>query len=105
MVTTTHVRRKSAAITAQNTFSEALPLQSGEKCSISISGTFSATVSLQRRFDGADGSWNDVATPEGDAGWTVPVESTYEADENCEVRLGVKTSNYTSGTANVRLGK
>lgn len=63
--------------------------------SLSVSGTFVATVFIQRSFD--ETNWHDVAsytTPTEDAGFE-PVGASY--------RVGVKTGGYTSGTVNVRL--
>ena len=86
---------KSKNISAENTFT-------GNKevygpCDISISGTFEATVTLQRSFD--EGStWLDVDT------WTAPAESYFtEKRQNVLYRIGIKTGDYTSGTAKVLL--
>lgn len=67
----------------------------GRRFAITITGTFTATVTLQRSFD--DGAtWQDVST-------YTTVTSTTLADglDNQIVwyRIGVKTGNYTSGTA------
>ncbi len=85
--------RKTAAITAQNTFTDPISLQSKEMASISISGTFSATVTVQRELEG--GTWLDVET------YTSAVEKNYTSGSNESIRVGVKTSDYTSGTVNV----
>lgn len=90
--------RKSvaASITAQNTFTKLLSINANERASVSISGTFVGTVTLQRRLDGAN--WRDVNP------WTSPDDPTYVADESGDIRLGIKTGDYTSGTAVCRLG-
>jgi hypothetical protein len=62
--------------------------------SISVSGTFSATVTLQRSAD--DVLWEDVES------YTGVVSKTYDDDlDNATMyyRLFVKVGNYTSGTA------
>lgn len=59
------------------------------------SGTWSATVTLQRSLT-APGSWTDVAT------FTTNGTATYTDDLDNQVvyyRIGVKTGDYTSGTA------
>lgn len=91
-------------ITAENSFTNALEI-TGE-FNLSIYGTFSATVTLQRSFD-AGTTWHDVNS------WTAPFEGvdTEPALRDygvtpvvAQYRVGVKTGGYTSGTANVRLG-
>ena len=86
----------SASISTQNTFTGALSVPAEARTSVSVSGTFVATVTLQRRLDGAN--WRDVQT------WTGEMEVTYVADESQDLRLGVKTGDYTSGTVTARLG-
>ncbi len=86
-----------ASITAQNTFTDAVQLNAGQKAAISISGTFSATVTVQRRLDGSN--WRDVES------FTSAVEKTFSADSGCEIRAGVKTGGYSSGTAILLIGK
>jgi hypothetical protein len=81
------------SITAQNTFSDALELVG--HFNLSISGTFVATVTVQRSFNGTD--WFDVDT------FTAPIE-TYGFDPSqCSYRAGVKTGAFTSGTVVVSL--
>jgi len=93
----------TASVTAQNSFTDPLPLSAGDKASVSVSGTFNTLVTLQRRF-GA-GAWADIPNPDGSFGFAGPTQQTYEADESCELRLGVKTGDFTSGTVECRLGK
>lgn len=89
----------SLAISAQNTFTPWVALL-GE-FNLSISGTWAGTVTIQRTFDG---------------GTTVLDVNTYTAnieDRGSEphghgytlYRVGIKTGQYTSGTANVRLNQ
>jgi hypothetical protein len=84
----------SAAITAQNTFTPKAKLEGN--FSISISGTFVATVVVQRSPDGTN--WFDVNS------FTAPFEGTGYEPEEMFYRIGVKTSGFGSGTVNVRLG-
>lgn len=88
---------KSAAITAQNTFSDPLRIEAGG-FNLSIWGTFAATVHLQRSFNGG-ATWLDVAT------YTAPVEDVGNEPVGALYRAGVKTGGFTSGTVNVRLGQ
>jgi hypothetical protein len=65
-----------------------------------ISGTFVATVTLQRSLSSSTGPWQDVTT------YTVVTTTTYDDsldNQLCWYRLGVKTGGYTSGTAAVEL--
>jgi hypothetical protein len=62
---------------------------------LSISGTFSATVTVQRSTDGA--TWRDVDT------FTAPSEEVgYDPMKNF-YRAGIKTGDYTSGSATILL--
>ena len=84
-------------ISAQNTFSDGIYTEGG--FNLSISGTFVATVTVQRSFD-AGSTWRDVDT------FTAPIE-TYGVDPEPVVvyRAGVKTGDYTSGTVSIRIGR
>lgn len=82
-------------ITAANTYTTPVLIQSGNSFDISISGTFVATVVLQRSKDGA--TWLDVAS------FTAPVEQTGSAGSAWYFRLGVKTGGFTSGPVLVDL--
>jgi len=84
----------SADIAAQNTFTTAKMLQGD--FNVSVSGTFAATVTVQRSPDNS--SWFDVNT------FTTPIETAGFEPELMWYRVGVKTGDYTSGTAAVRLG-
>lgn len=85
----------SKAIEAENTFSDPVPLSG--YFNVSISGTFVATVTVQRSLD--KNTWYDVNS------FTAPFEGAAMEPESLFYRVGVKTGNYTSGTVNVRLGK
>lgn len=66
---------------------------------VSVSGTFVATITLQRSFDNG-ATWKDVEEI------TAQVEKNYEDfTEGIKYRAGVKTGGYTSGTAEVILAK
>lgn len=81
-------------ISAQNTFTD--PVQLIGHFNVSISGTFSATVTAQRSKDATN--WVDVDT------WTAPSEDVGIEPEIMWYRLGVKTGDYTSGSVVIRIG-
>lgn len=85
-------------ITAQNTFTEPLKVSINKRYSLTISGTFDATITLQKTYDSGT-TWFDVERfvgPDSDVSIEVP--------ENLQVRIGVKTGEFVSGSAYVRLG-
>lgn len=92
----------TAAISAQNTFTSTIQVTGvGEnrRFAITITGTWSATVTLQRSV-GVTGNWVDVST------YTSNVATTYaDGLDNQTVfyRIGIKTGQYTSGTATCTL--
>ncbi|MDP7302789.1 MAG: hypothetical protein QGG09_06785 [Pirellulaceae bacterium] len=74
-------------------------LQIKGKLNISLSGTWSATVTLQRSFDRGT-TWLDVQN------WTANAEAVdEESEENVLYRIWCKTGDYTSGTAVARLSR
>lgn len=85
----------TAAIAAQNTFTDPIRIQ--EHGTIRISGTFTATVSLQRSEDGV--TWHDT----GDT-WTAAGVHSFSDYTKMLYRAGVKTSGYTTGTVSLWLG-
>jgi len=90
-----------ASITAEDNFTGSI-LVTGVGASrdftISITGTWSATVTLQRSID--DATWEDVQT------YTANTTATFsDGLDNVEYyyRIGVKTGGYTSGTVGLGL--
>lgn len=86
-----------SSIAAANTFTSAITINKGEVLQVSISGTWVATVMLQRSYDGGS-NWYDYFS------WTT--NQTLEItgiEDNVQFRLGIKTAMYTSGTAVCRL--
>lgn len=66
---------------------------------VSISGTFVATVTIQRKFEGKS-VWQDVFD------FTAPNECVgNQVDAKTFWRIGVKTGNFTSGPIEVRLAQ
>lgn len=95
-------QRTTAVLTGENQFSDPVRITGVENSRIftrSISGTFVATVRLQRSV-GAVGSWEDISS------FTVPASGSFDDDLDNQIifyRLGIKTGEYTSGTVNVEL--
>lgn len=90
----------SASITAQNTFTEESIFSHEKPFNLSVGGSgWSATVTLQRSFDGGS-TWLDVWTT------TSPSEEIVDNSEaNVLWRVGCKTSEYSSGTIPLRLSQ
>jgi hypothetical protein len=84
----------TVTITAENTFSTGA-LTEGY-FNVSISGTFVATVFLQRSTDNT--TWMDVDS------FTTPLEQYGFDPEFMYYRIGVKTGGFTSGTIVCRIG-
>ena len=94
----------TASVTAENTFTNAIRVTGVDSTRIFTivrSGTWSATVTLQRSLDDPDaGPWEDVTT------YTTNATITYDDGLDNQIayyRIGVKTGNYTSGTAVLNL--
>ena len=85
------------SISAENTFSEDVPLAG--QFNLSLSGTWAATVVVQRSFDDC-ATWVDVEefTENGQYVGTEP-------ERGVRYRVGVKTGYYTSGTVIGRLSQ
>ncbi len=92
-----HLAGVEASISADNTFSSSVRLRG--KFNLSLSGTWTATVTVQRSFD--DGTiWVDVED------FTENVERVGEEPEvGVLYRFGIKLGNYTSGTVVGRLSQ
>lgn len=92
----------TAAVTAENQFTDPIRvtgIDNGRVFSIVITGTWTATVTLQRSV-GEPGDWTDVTT------YTTNQSTTYDDALDNQIiyyRLGVKTGGFTSGTANLEL--
>jgi hypothetical protein len=80
--------RTSVSAAAQNTFSNAIQVVGS--FDISVSGTFVATLTVQRSEDGS--TWRDVKS------YTLPAEEVGYDPILTYYRVGVKTGGYTSGT-------
>ena len=97
-----------AAVTAQNTWTDSFDPFSLNRSTLAftclagqfnlfIYGTFVATVTLQKSFDGT--TWIAMATT-----YTAPGAFSFtELEKGVVYRVGVATGDFTSGTANLRL--
>ena len=98
---TSNGQNVSASISAQNTFTDSIKVTgvSGQRVfGITITGTWSATVTLQASTD--DATWTDISN------YTANTSTSRDDELDNQVvyyRIGVKTGNYTSGTAVVQL--
>ena len=91
------IAKVTASIAAENTFSD--PMDCKGAFNLSLSGTWSATVFLQRSYDGGT-TWVDVTS------YTANVEDYgKESESGVKYRFGVKTGGYTSGTVVGRLSR
>lgn len=91
----------SKSMSAENLFTNpirVIGVGTDRTITTSTTGTFVATTTLQRSIGSSDGPWSDVPT----ATWSTPIANTYtDGLDNQEVwyRVGIKTGDYTSGTA------
>ena len=91
---------ETASVTAADTWTDWItPQPTTGYLNISISGTFVATVTLQRRFN-EDGTAHEVDT------WTaVDQNNLQDYEHGVEYRIGVAAGDYTSGTVDLRLSQ
>jgi len=88
-----------SSISAENTFTNSIRVTgvgSSRSFAVNISGTWSATVTLQRSI-GDDSTWEDTTTTY--TGNTVTTFSDTLDNQIVFYRLGIKTGDYVSGTA------
>lgn len=95
----------TATVTAQNTYTSTIKPTNHfgspkiGHLTLSISGTFAATVTLQRSFDSGS-NWVDVET------YTAATEKAIiDKTDDIQYRVGVKTGEFSSGTVNLILAK
>lgn len=93
----------AAAISAANTFTDSIRITGVDDSrvfALTVSGTFTGTVTLQRSVD--DAVWTDVPSET----YTGTTSKSYDDTLDNQIiyyRLGFKTGDYTSGTANLAL--
>lgn len=96
-------QRVTAAVTAANQFSSAIKVTGtgGQRpFTVIRSGTWVATVTLQRSLESDTGPWVDVATYTTNA--TVSFDDAL-SNQIAWYRIGVKTGEFTSGIADLEL--
>lgn len=92
----------TAAISSDNTFTSSIRVTGvggSRSFAINITGTWTATITLQRSI-GEEGAWEDVST------YTTNTTTSFSDGLDNQIvfyRIGIKTSGYTSGTANTTL--
>lgn len=97
-------QRVEADISAENNFTDTIRVTStgsARQFSIEIAGTWAGTVTLQRSIED-ESSWEDVSGQS----WTGNITTTYNdglANQIVYYRLGIKSGDYTSGTAEIAL--
>lgn len=88
---------RDRSIASENLFTDAAEIHG--YFNISISGTWAGTVTVQRSFDSGS-TWFDVAT------WTDNTqEYGFEPERDVQYRAGIKTGDFESGTAVVRISQ
>ena len=88
------IGRVTKSIAAENTFSDNLSVWG--RFNLSLSGTWSATVVLQRSFDNGT-TWLTIST------YAANIEDYGNEPEPVLMRFGVETGGYVSGTVVGRL--
>jgi hypothetical protein len=86
-------RLVTATITAEDEWTDSIRISGA--FDLSIAGTFTATVTVQRSYDNA--TWRDVDT------FTKETEEVGWQSEIAWYRAGVKATEFTSGTITVSL--
>ena len=91
------IRLVTRAISANNTFSDRVQLAG--YFNVSISGTWTGTVTCQRSFDRGS-TWFDVKD------WTDNIqEYGFEPERGVWYQIGIKDGDYSNGTATLRLSQ
>jgi hypothetical protein len=89
----------SANINSANAFTDDVEFDRRRPFNLSVSGTWAGTVTLQRSFNNGS-TWMDVYSTTGN------VETVVDNVESGVLwRLGIKSGNFTSGTAVCRLSQ
>jgi hypothetical protein len=90
--------KKSKDISAENSYTNTMWVDSNESVIISLTGTWAATVTLQRSYD--EGlTWLDYYQYTSNISTLV-----IEVEDDVLYRLGIKTGDYTSGTVVAIIG-
>jgi hypothetical protein len=88
---------RTRSITAENLFTDAAEIVG--YFNVSISGTWTGTVTAQRSFDSGS-TWFDVNT------WTDNTqEYGFEPERGVQYRIGMKAGEFGSGQADIRISQ
>lgn len=101
---TSEGQQVSASITAEDTFTTSIRVTGvgdARSFSVIISNTFSATVTVQRSI-GEEGDWQDVPTLSHTSATSYGYNDSLD-NQIVYYRVGVKTGDFSSGTADVQL--
>lgn len=93
-------REETKDVDAENTFTDAIKLEEGETAIFKVEGTWAGTVTVQKKYveDTGNSYWYDVTdTTSND---TLYITTT---DDKVYYRVGIKTGDYTSGTAELTM--
>lgn len=92
----------TADITAQNTWSDWLVVPAGYDFSVSIKGTFSATVTVQLQENDGDTTYVVLRDDITESGL---FPSLRPLNKGAKIRAGVATGDYTSGTVEIEIAR
>lgn len=91
--------KQSRTISSQNIFTDSIEVEANESVIIEITGIWDGTVTLQKSLD-SGANWLDLYFYTDNISTTIT-----EYSNDILYRLGIKTGDYTSGTAEVAVGK
>jgi len=99
------IARVTAALATGDSFSA--PVRLRGRFNFVLTGSFAASVRLQRSFADPAGSadWHDIPDGLGNTEFTGPVAFVGEEPEGAWYRFGIASGDYTSGTASGRLSQ
>lgn len=99
------IARVTADLSGDDSFSA--PVRLRGRFNFVLSGSFSASVRLQRSFADPAGSaaWNDLPDGFGNTAFSGPVAMVGDEPEGAWYRFGIATGDHTSGTVSGRLSQ
>ncbi len=99
------IARVTADLTAGDSFSA--PVRLRGRFNFVLSGSFAASVRLQRSFadPASAAAWHDIPDGFGSATFSGPVTMVGDEPEGAWYRFGIASGDYTSGTVNGRISQ